>query len=76
MATDSCGTERNTAAVGAAFLVTWGGVALAVIVAIAGVIVAALRGWIVWIWPTAALGLIVITVGIAVALLNMAVHPG
>ena len=36
MATDSCGEQCNYAALNAAYLVTWGGVAVAVIVAAAG----------------------------------------
>ncbi|MGB6515353.1 MAG: hypothetical protein WBF57_20710 [Mycobacterium sp.] len=60
MATDSCGEQCNYAALSAAYLVTWGGVAVAVIVAAAGIIVAAVRGRMMWIWPTLALVLIAV----------------
>jgi hypothetical protein len=40
-------------------LVVWGGAAAAVIVAVAGITAAAIRGFVMWIWPTLAFGLIV-----------------
>ncbi|MDT5092793.1 MAG: hypothetical protein QOH60_2156 [Mycobacterium sp.] len=40
-------------------LVVWGGAAAAVIVAVSGITAAAIRGFVMWIWPTLAFGLIV-----------------
>jgi cell division protein FtsW (lipid II flippase) len=54
--------------------VTWGGVAVAVIVAAAGIIVAAVRGRIIWIWPTLALVLIVAALLIGMLLANSVMH--
>jgi hypothetical protein len=74
MATDSCGKQCNYAALNAAYLVMWGGVAVAVIVAAAGTIVAAVRGRVMWIWPTLALGLIVAALVIGMLLANSIMH--
>jgi len=76
MATDSCGEQCNYSALNAAYLVTWGGVAVAVIVAASGVIVAAVRGWMMWIWPTLALVVIVVALVIGVLLANSVMHHG
>ena len=44
MATDSCGPRHcDYDALGAAYLVTWGGIGLAILVAAVGIIVAAIR---------------------------------
>jgi hypothetical protein len=43
-----------------AYLATWGGIGVATVIAILGVVVAGVRGKVMWIWPTLALGLIVV----------------
>lgn len=58
MATDSCGEQCNYSTLNSAYLVTWGGVAVAVLLGASGVIVAAVRGRLMWIWPMLALVLI------------------
>ena len=58
MATDSCGEQCNYSTLNNAYLVTWGGVAVAVLLGVSGVLVAAVRGRLMWIWPTLALVLI------------------
>jgi hypothetical protein len=55
MGMGECETDFSSTPV----FVVWGGVAIAVIIAGSGTIIAALRGWVMWIWPTLALGLIV-----------------
>lgn len=60
MATDSCGPQCNYTTMGLAYLVAWGGIAIAVIGGITGLIIAARRGRIMWIWPTLALVVIVL----------------
>ena len=45
---------------GMAYLATWGGIAVATVIAVLGVVLAAARGRVMWIWPTVALGLIVV----------------
>jgi hypothetical protein len=45
---------------GWAYLSTWGGIAVATVIASLGVVVAAVRGKVMWIWPTVALALIVV----------------
>jgi hypothetical protein len=74
MATDSCGTQCDSATLNAAYLVTWGGVGVAVLIGAAGVIIAAVRGWVMWIWPTLALGLIVAALGVGVHLADSLMH--
>jgi hypothetical protein len=74
MATDSCGEQCDDAALSAAYLVTWGGITLAVLVAASGIVIAAVRGWVMWIWPTLALGLIVGALGIGILLANSVMH--
>jgi hypothetical protein len=52
MATDACGADNcNLDRLTWAYVVTWGGVALAAVVAVAGVVRAARRGTAMWIWP-------------------------
>jgi hypothetical protein len=58
MGWDEC--ETCNPPLGWAYLATWGGIALAAAIASVGVVVAAVRGKIMWIWPTVALGLIVV----------------
>ncbi len=55
MASDACSTHCNEAFIGWAYLITWGGIAAAAIVAFAGVTVASKRGRPMWIWPSLAL---------------------
>jgi hypothetical protein len=74
MATDSCGEQCDYAALNAAYLVTWGGVGVAVLIGASGVIVAAVRGWMMWIWPTLALVLIVVALFIGMLLANSVMH--
>jgi hypothetical protein len=72
MASDSCGEQCNYTALTAAYLVAWGGVA----VAAAGIVVAAVRGRVMWIWPTLALLLIVAALLIGMLLANSVMHHG
>ncbi len=52
MATDSCGSHPcNYDALGAAYIVTWGGIGVAILVGAVGIIVAAVRNALMWIWP-------------------------
>jgi hypothetical protein len=74
MATDACGDNCDTAPLDWVYPVTWGGIAIGAIVAIAGVVIAAARGRIMWVWPTIALVLIVVTFVIGAALAN-SVNP-
>ena len=67
MATDSCSEHCAYGALNAAYAVTWGGVGIAVLIGVSGVIVAAVRGWLMWIWPALALLLILIALGIGAA---------
>ena len=76
MATDSCGENCNTTALDWAYVVTWGGIATAAIVAILGTIVAAARGRLMWIWPTLALVLIVVAIVTGVLLANSVIPHG
>jgi hypothetical protein len=60
MATDACGPrECDESKLTWAYLVTWGGVALAVAVAVAGMVRAARRGSALWLWPALALVLVI-----------------
>jgi hypothetical protein len=69
---DNCNLDRLTWA----YVVTWGGVALAAVVAVAGVVRAARRGTAMWIWPVVAVALVALTFGIgfllATSVLNSA----
>jgi hypothetical protein len=58
-----------------AYQVLWGGIATATIVGLSGTIIAAVRRWVMWIWPTLASGLIITAFVIAKHLYNL-VHPG
>jgi uncharacterized BrkB/YihY/UPF0761 family membrane protein len=61
MAADPCGSNNcNTDAIGWGYLVTWVGVGVAAILAIGGTVLAALRRRLMWVWPTAALVLIIV----------------
>lgn len=74
MATDSCNGHCDAGALNAAYAVTWGGVAVAVLIAVSGVIVAAVRGWQMWIWPALALLLILVALGIGLYLADAVMH--
>jgi cytochrome bd-type quinol oxidase subunit 2 len=74
MATDSCNEHCDTETLNAAYLVTWGGVGLAVLIAMSGVIVAAVRGWLMWIWPALALLLTLVALGIGLHLADNVMH--
>ena len=74
MATDSCNEHCDTGTLNAAYLVTWGGVGVAILIAVSGVIVAAVRGWLMWIWPALALLLILLALGIGVHLADTVMH--
>jgi hypothetical protein len=63
MATDPCGPDNcNTAAISWAYLVTWGGIGVAGVIAIAGTAIAAKRRRVMWVWPAAALVLVVVAI--------------
>jgi hypothetical protein len=65
MAADPCGNNNcDTAAITWAYVVTWGGLGVAVVVAIGGAVFAAIRQRRMWVWPTAGLALIVVTFAI------------
>src|SRR5271156_4027594 len=66
MAADSCDERCAYEALDAAYAVTWVGVAI--LIGVSGVIVAAVRGWLMWIWPALALLLILVALGIGVHL--------
>lgn len=64
MATDSCGiNDCRESRLAMAYVATWGGLALAVVTAVAGCIRAARRRTVMWIWPAIA----VLIVGAALA---------
>ena len=59
MATDSCGPDNcHESRLWMAYALTWGGIAVAVVGAIVGMVSAARRGTAMWIWPTLAVLLI------------------
>lgn len=65
MTTDGCGPDNcHMAALTWAYVVTWGGVALAAVVAVIGMVRATRRGTPMWIWPVVALALVVVTFGV------------
>jgi hypothetical protein len=74
MATDSCNERCAYGALNAAYAVTWGGVAVAVLIGVSGVIVAAVRGGLMWIWPALALLLILVALGSGVHLADTVMH--
>lgn len=76
MATDSCGhTDCRDSLITWAYAVTWGGVALAAVVALGGMISAARRHTRMWVWPGLALLLVVVTFVIGAQLASSAA-PG
>jgi hypothetical protein len=74
MAADSCNEHCDAGALNGAYAVTWGGVGVAVLIGVSGVIVAALRGWLMWIWPALALLLVLVALGIGVHLADTVMH--
>lgn len=65
MTTDGCGPNNcHMSALTWAYVVTWGGVALAALVAVVGTVRAIRRGTAMWIWPVVALALVVVTFGL------------
>ncbi|OBK33595.1 hypothetical protein A5658_13260 [Mycobacterium sp. 1245111.1] len=75
MATDSCGSRAcNYDALGQAYVVTWGGIGVAILVGAVGIIVAAVRHRLMWVWPAVSLVLIAVSTGIGVSLANSVMH--
>ena len=69
MATDSCGPDNCSGSrLVLSYAVTWGGVAVAGIIAVAGTVAAARRGAALWVWPLLALLLIAATFAAGAAL--------
>ena len=75
MATDSCGSHPcNYDRLGTAYVVTWGGIGVAILVGAVGIIVAAVRHRLMWIWPAVSLLLIVVSTGIGMSLADSVMH--
>ncbi len=75
MATDSCGSHPcNYDALTAAYIVTWGGIGVAILVGAVGIIVTAVRNRLMWVWPAVSLLLIAVSTGIGIALANSVMH--
>jgi len=73
MATDSCGHDNcRDSMVTWAYAVTWGGVGIAAVVAVVGMIAAARRKTAMWVWPALALLLVVATFVIGAQLASSA----
>ena len=67
MATDSCGWhECDESRLGWAYGWTWGGVVVAALVALVGIVVANRRGRPMWVWPAVALVVVIGTFAIGV----------
>lgn len=76
MSTDACGHDDcREDLVTWAYAVTWGGLALAALVGVLGMIVAARRRTTMWVWPAAALVVVVATFVIGAQLASSAA-PG
>jgi hypothetical protein len=77
MATDSCGSHScNFDALGQAYIVTWGGIGLAIVIGAVGIIVAAIRNYLMWIWPAISLLLVGLSTGIGLALADSVMRHG
>jgi hypothetical protein len=77
MATDSCGSHScNFDALSAAYIVTWGGIGLAIVIGAVGIVLAAVRNYLMWIWPAISLVLIAVSTGIGVGLANSVMRHG
>lgn len=55
LATDTCGRDCGRPWVALAYLVAWGGLVVALAVAVVGIVVAARRMTLMWIWPALAI---------------------
>ncbi len=77
MATDGCSTGPddpcNYATINAAFVVAWGGLAVAAAVAIGGTVWAVQKRTAIFVWPLIGLILVVVALGVGAALLNAGV---
>ncbi len=73
MATDGCHGQCREEYLTPAFLVQWGGIALGVVVAIGGVILGAVKRWLMLVWPLVGIGLVLAATATAFALVNYAV---
>jgi len=75
MATDSCGSHPcNYNALNAAYMVTWGGIGVGILVGAIGTIAAAVRNRLMWIWPALSLLITAISIGIGVHLADSVMH--
>ncbi len=62
MATDSCGPNNcNQSRLVLAYIVAWGGIGVAGVIALVGMVAASRRGAVMWVWPALALLLVVAT---------------
>lgn len=62
MAVDACGPDNcDFSWLTWAYVVTWGGVAVALAVGVAGMVRAAWRGTVMWVWPALTIGLVLVT---------------
>ena len=62
MATDSCGSDNcDMSRITLAYVVTWGGVALAAAIAVLGIVRAARRHRTMWHWPAVALAMVAVS---------------
>ena len=69
MATDSCGArDCNESRLGQAYWWTWGGVALAALIAVVGILVARRRRRTMWVWPALALVVVIAAFAVGAAL--------
>jgi len=76
MATDSCGPDDcNLTNLTLAYVLTWGGVAAGALIGVVGVVVAWRRNRRAWVWPAAALAVVVVGFALG-ALLAMSVTAG
>ncbi|MFI6171081.1 hypothetical protein ACIBCN_30180 [Nocardia sp. NPDC051052] len=74
-AADSCGANNcNDGYLGAAFIVSWGGTALALVGSLIMIIVAGMKRWYMWYWPVLAAIMIVGSFAAGVALASQ-VYP-
>ena len=75
MTTDACGPDNcHLSLLTLAYVVTWGGIAVAALVGVIGAVRAARRGPRTWVWAATALAIVVASFGIG-ALLAVAVMP-
>ncbi len=62
MAVDACGPDNcDFSRLTWAYVVTWGGVGLALAAGMVGMVRAAWKGTVMWVWPAAATGLVLVT---------------